>query len=45
MGTEAHIFSHVQPFYEQAVCNLDRSMHIYLWVYVAHLIHRRVAHD
>ncbi len=26
------IFSHVRPFYEQAVSNLDRSMHRSLWV-------------
>ncbi len=26
------IFSHVQPFYELAVSNLDRSMHRSLWV-------------
>ncbi len=31
-----HIFSHVQPFYEQGVSNLDRSMHISLWVKVTH---------
>ncbi len=26
------IFSHVRPFYEQGVSDLDRSMHISLWV-------------
>jgi hypothetical protein len=26
------IFSRVQPFYERAVSNLDRSMHRSLWV-------------
>jgi hypothetical protein len=26
----------VRPFYEQAVSDLDRSMHISLWVKVAH---------
>ncbi len=26
------IFSHVWPFYEQAVSNLDRPMHRSLWV-------------
>ncbi len=30
------IFSHVQPFYECAVSDLDRSMHISLWILVAH---------
>jgi hypothetical protein len=30
------IFSHVWPFYEWAVSDLDRSMHRSLWVYVAH---------
>jgi hypothetical protein len=30
------IFSHVRPFYVQAVSDLDRSMHRSLWVYVAH---------
>jgi hypothetical protein len=30
------IFICVQPFKEQAVSNLDRSMHRSLWVYVAH---------
>ncbi len=30
------IFSCVRPFYERAVSNLDRSMHISLWAYVAH---------
>ncbi len=27
-----HIFSHVRPFYELAVSNLDRSIHRSLWV-------------
>ncbi len=27
-----HIFSHVRPFYERAVSDLDRSMHRSLWV-------------
>ena len=26
-----HIFGHVRPFYEQAVSDLDRSMHRSLW--------------
>ncbi len=30
------IFSRVRPFYEQAVSDLDRSLHISLWVLVAH---------
>jgi hypothetical protein len=30
------IFSCVQPFYEQAVSNLDRSMHRSLWVQGTH---------
>jgi hypothetical protein len=30
------IFSHVQPSYERAVSDLDKSMNISLWVYVAH---------
>ncbi len=30
-----HIFSCVRPSYEQAVSDLDRSMHISLWVWVA----------
>jgi hypothetical protein len=34
--TRGHIFSHVRPFFERAVSNLDRSMHISLWVKVAH---------
>ncbi len=29
---EDHIFSCVRPFYEQAVSDLDRSMHRSLWV-------------
>jgi hypothetical protein len=32
LQTRGHIFSHVRPFYEQAVSNLDRSMHRSLWV-------------
>ncbi len=32
----ARIFSCVQPFYERAVSDLDRSMRRYLWVYVTH---------
>ncbi len=31
-----HIFSHVWPFYERVVSNLDRSMHITLLIQVAH---------
>jgi len=31
-----HIFSHVRPFYERAVSNLDRPMHRSLWVLVTH---------
>ncbi len=31
------LFSHVRPFYEQAVSNLDRSMYISLWVKAAHI--------
>ena len=27
-----HIFSHVRPFYERPVSDLDRSMHRSLWV-------------
>ncbi len=34
--TRGHIFSCVQPFYEQAVSDLDRSTHRSLWVQVAH---------
>ncbi len=34
--TRGSIFSHVRPFYEQAVSDLDRSMHRSLWVQVAH---------
>jgi hypothetical protein len=30
------IFSHVRPFYELAVSNLDRPMHGSLWVWVTH---------
>jgi hypothetical protein len=30
------IFSHVRPFYEQAVSDPDRSMHRSLWALVAH---------
>ncbi len=32
IGTRGHIFSHVRPFYERAVSNLDRSMDKSLWV-------------
>ncbi len=31
-----HIFSRVQPFYERAASDLDRYMHISLWVQVTH---------
>ncbi len=31
-----HVFICVRPFYERAVSDLDRSMHISLWVWVAH---------
>jgi hypothetical protein len=34
--SRGHIFSHVRPFYEQAVSNLDKSMHRSLWVWVTH---------
>jgi hypothetical protein len=34
--TRGRDFSHVRPFYEQAVSNLDRSMHKSLWVLDAH---------
>jgi uncharacterized protein (UPF0305 family) len=30
--TRGRIFSHVQPFYERAVSDRDRSMHRALWV-------------
>jgi hypothetical protein len=30
--TWGSIFSHVRPSYEQAVSDLNRSMHISLWV-------------
>jgi len=30
--TRGHIFSCVRPLYEQAVSDLDRSMHRSLWV-------------
>jgi hypothetical protein len=33
---KCRIFSCERPFYERAVSNLERSMHISLWVYVAH---------
>ena len=36
VGSWGHIFSRVWPFYERAVSDLDWSMHISLWVYVAH---------
>ncbi len=35
-STRGHIFSHVRPFYEQAVSYLGRSIHRSLWVQVAH---------
>jgi len=34
--TRGCIFSHVQPVYEQAVSNLDRSMNRLQWVLAAH---------
>ncbi len=34
--TLGRIFSHVRPFYEPAVSNLDKSMHISVWVQVTH---------
>ena len=34
--TWSQIFSHVRPFHEQAVSNLDRFMHRSLWAKVAH---------
>ncbi len=30
--TRGHIFSHVRPFNERAVSNIDRPMHRSLWV-------------
>ncbi len=38
------IFSHVRPFYEQAVSNLDRSLHRSLLVLVAHSLFIEGAH-
>ncbi len=35
-GSRGCIFSHVRPFYERAVSDLDRSMYRSLWIYVAH---------
>jgi hypothetical protein len=35
-GARGLIFSCVQPFYERAVSDLDRPMHRFLWVQVAH---------
>ncbi len=35
-GVRGCIFGHAQPFCEQAVSDLDRSMHRSLWVQVAH---------
>ncbi len=35
-STRGRIFSCVQPFYEQAVSDLDSSVHRVLWVQVAH---------
>jgi hypothetical protein len=32
LDSRGRIFSRVQPFYERAVSDLDRSMHRYLWV-------------
>ncbi len=34
--TRGRIFSRVRPSYEQAVSDLDRSMHISLWFQVTH---------
>jgi hypothetical protein len=34
IDTRGSIFSRVQPFYERAVSNLDRSMYISIWVQV-----------
>jgi hypothetical protein len=34
--SRGRIFSHVRPFYERAVSDLDRPMHRSLWVLVAH---------
>jgi hypothetical protein len=34
--TRGRIFSCVRPLYERAVRDIDRSMHISLWVLVAH---------
>jgi len=34
IATRGRIFSRVRPFYEQAVSDLDRSMHRSLWVLV-----------
>jgi hypothetical protein len=36
IGTRGRIFSHVRPFYERVVSNLDRPMHRSQWVLVAH---------
>ncbi len=30
--SRGRIFSHVRPFYERAVSNLDRSMHRFQWL-------------
>ncbi len=30
--SRGHIFSHVRPFHERAVSNLDKSMHRSLWI-------------
>jgi hypothetical protein len=44
--SRVRIFCHVWPSYEQAVSDLDRSMHISLRVQVAQqLVHKRVARD
>ncbi len=36
IGSSDSIFSHVRPFYERALSNVDRSIQISLWVSVAH---------
>ncbi len=45
LGSWGHIFSHVRPFYERAVSNLDRPMHRSLSLGHSRLAHRWVAHD
>jgi hypothetical protein len=32
LSSGGHIFSHVRPFYERAVSDLDRPIHRSLWV-------------